>query len=117
MKISKYVTFVLLLLIPCATGLSQTTTATEQLKPVSETEKGGEDSVRPGVNKSFIDPNLDVDAYVKRFEIESRDWLIGHVRAGKEVFRAEIQDTGFTLVEEKKIDGFEENYFLKFRKN
>ena len=53
----------------------------------------------------------------ERIEGQTRDWLIGHVRAGKEVFRAEIQDAGFTLVEEKKIDGFEENYFLKFRKN
>jgi hypothetical protein len=43
--------------------------------------------------------------------------LIGHVRAGKEVFRAEILDAGFTLVDEKKIDGLKENYFLKFRKN
>jgi len=47
----------------------------------------------------------------------SREWLLGHVRAGKEVFRSEIQDAGFTLVEEKKIEGFKENYFLKFRKN
>ncbi len=210
---------------------------------------GGESSVKPGVNKSFIDPNLDVDSYVKRFEIESREvflnrerilaaceiekgdtvadvgagtglftrlfsvavgehgwvyavdiaprflshinaeaakqkltnisgvlcaensvnlppasadvvficdtyhhfefpkstlasinralkkdghlimidfdriegktreWLMGHVRAGKEVFLAEVEAAGFTLVEEKQIDGFEENYFLKFRKN
>lgn len=52
-----------------------------------------------------------------RIEGKSRDWLMGHVRAGKEVFRAEIQDAGFTLVEEKIMVGFEENYFLKFRKN
>jgi hypothetical protein len=42
---------------------------------------------------------------------------MGHVRAGKEVFLAEVEAAGFTLVEEKQIDGFEENYFLKFRKN
>jgi len=52
-----------------------------------------------------------------RVEGKSREWLMGHVRAGKEVFQAEIVEAGFTLVEEKKIDGFEENYFLKFRKN
>ncbi len=52
-----------------------------------------------------------------RIEGKSREWLMGHVRAGKEIFRAEVQDAGFTLVEEKKINGFEENYFLKFRKN
>jgi len=47
----------------------------------------------------------------------TRQWLLDHVRAGKEVFRAEIQDAGFTLVEEKKIEGLKENYFLKFKKN
>lgn len=52
-----------------------------------------------------------------RIEGKSREWLLGHVRAGKDVFRAEVQDAGFTLVEEKFIDGFKENYFLKFRKN
>ena len=53
----------------------------------------------------------------ERIEGKSRDWLINHVRAGKEVFRAEIMDAGFSLVEDKTIDGFEENYFLKFKKN
>ncbi len=48
---------------------------------------------------------------------ESREWLIGHVRAGKEVFRAEIMDAGFSLADEPNIEGFKENYFLKFRKN
>ena len=53
----------------------------------------------------------------ERIEGESREWLLGHVRAGKDVFRAEVQDAGFTLVQEKMIDGLKENYFLKFRKN
>jgi ubiquinone/menaquinone biosynthesis C-methylase UbiE/protein tyrosine phosphatase (PTP) superfamily phosphohydrolase (DUF442 family) len=47
----------------------------------------------------------------------SREWLIGHVRAGKDEFRLEIEDAGFSLDEEKKIAGFQENYFLKFSKN
>lgn len=51
-----------------------------------------------------------------RIEGKSRDWLLNHVRAGKEAFRAEIQDAGFTFVEEKFIDGFKENYFLVFQK-
>ncbi len=53
----------------------------------------------------------------ERIEGESRAWTMGHVRAGKEVFRAEIRDAGFKLAEEKQIDGFQENYFLKFRKD
>lgn len=48
---------------------------------------------------------------------QTRDWLLNHVRAGKEVFRAEIQDAGFTLAEEKRIEGLKENYFLKFHKS
>lgn len=31
------------------------------------------ESVRPGVNDRFLDPDLDVDAWVKRFEVESRE--------------------------------------------
>jgi ubiquinone/menaquinone biosynthesis C-methylase UbiE len=44
----------------------------------------------------------------------SREWLLDHVRAGKSVFRGEIETAGFVLDSEKKIDGFQENYFLKF---
>lgn len=46
----------------------------------------------------------------------SREWTLGHVRAGKEVFIDEIQDAGFELIAERKIPGFKENYFLEFRK-
>lgn len=46
----------------------------------------------------------------------SRDWLLGHVRAGKEVFRKEIETAGFEFVEEIKVPGFRENYFLRFRR-
>jgi ubiquinone/menaquinone biosynthesis C-methylase UbiE len=47
---------------------------------------------------------------------KTREWLLDHVRAGKEVFREEIEAGGFAFVEEVKISGFEENYFIKFRK-
>jgi len=46
----------------------------------------------------------------------SREWTLGHVRAGKEVFLDEIQSAGFELIAERKIPGFKENYFLEFRK-
>ena len=52
----------------------------------------------------------------ERIEGKTREWLLNHVRAGKDVFRAEIQDAGFRLIEEKKIKEFEENYFLVFKK-
>ena len=52
----------------------------------------------------------------KRIPGETREWTLNHVRAGQEVFRSEIEKAGFELVEEVDIDGFEDNYFLKFRK-
>lgn len=45
----------------------------------------------------------------------SREWTLGHVRAGKEVFRKEIEEAGFEFVEEVKIPAFQENYFLRFK--
>ena len=47
---------------------------------------------------------------------ESREFLLNHIRAGKEVFRKEIESAGFRLKAEEKIDGFQENYFLRFEK-
>ena len=32
-----------------------------------------EDSVKPGINEKFLDPNLKVDDWLKRFEVESRE--------------------------------------------
>ena len=52
----------------------------------------------------------------ERIEGQSREWTMGHVRAGKEVFKKEIEDAGLTFVEEVKMEGFKENYFLRFRK-
>lgn len=46
----------------------------------------------------------------------SREFILGHVRAGKEVFREEIVEAGFALTREIKIPGFKENYFLRFKK-
>ena len=50
----------------------------------------------------------------ERIEGVSSDWILGHVRAGKQVVRKEIEDAGFELVDEVKL--FKDNYFLKFRK-
>ena len=50
----------------------------------------------------------------RRVEGESSDWVMGHVRAGQEVFTLEIESMGFELIEE--IDLLEQNYMLRFRK-
>lgn len=52
----------------------------------------------------------------ERIPGQSRDWTLHHVRAGKEVFRSEIEHAGFTFRDEVRIDGFRENYFLRFEK-
>ena len=39
----------------------------------------------------------------ERIPGESREWTLGHVRAGKEVFQKEIVDSGLTFVEEVQI--------------
>ncbi|MEM6329070.1 MAG: methyltransferase domain-containing protein [Planctomycetota bacterium] len=46
----------------------------------------------------------------------TREWLLGHVRAGKEVFRQEIVDAGFVLRDEVRVEGFKENYLLRFKR-
>ncbi len=38
-----------------------------------KTEKGLGKSVKPGINAKFVDPDLNVDAWLKRFEVESRE--------------------------------------------
>ena len=53
----------------------------------------------------------------ERIPGKTRKWTMGHVRGGKEVFRGEIQNAGFKLVDDKWIKGFKENYFLKFKQD
>ena len=50
----------------------------------------------------------------ERVEGKSSEWILGHVRAGKEVVRQEVEAAGLEFVEEVEL--FEENYFVKFRK-
>ena len=45
----------------------------------------------------------------------STDWVMGHVRAGQEVFAQEITDAGFKQIEDKK-DMLKESYFVRFEK-
>lgn len=52
----------------------------------------------------------------ERIPGKSREFILGHVRADKEGFRAEIQAAGFDFIDEVMIEGFEENYLLRFRK-
>ena len=50
-----------------------------------------------------------------RIQGKSSDFVMGHVRAGQEVFTQEIVDAGFKQIEEKK-GLLKESYFLRFEK-
>ncbi len=52
----------------------------------------------------------------ERIPGESSEWILNHVRAGKEEFTAEIEAAGLKLEEALKIPGLKENYALRFRK-
>jgi len=61
---------------------------------------------RPGGQLVLID--------FHRIEGKSSEWVLGHVRAGQEVFTREIVTAGFKAVEEQRI--LKENYFVRFEK-
>lgn len=65
-------------------------------------------ALRPGGQLVVID--------FERIPGVSRDWTLGHVRAGKERFTSEIKQAGFRLIEEIDIPGLKENYFLRFER-
>ncbi len=64
-------------------------------------------ALKPGGTLVLID--------FKRIPGETSDFIMGHVRAGQEVFEAEVLTAGFEKVDEVK-DLLKENYFVKFRR-
>lgn len=64
-------------------------------------------ALKPGGEVVLID--------FQRIEGVSDEWILGHVRAGQNVFTKEILDSGFVQVEEK-LDLLDESYFVRFRK-
>ncbi|NOX55915.1 MAG: methyltransferase domain-containing protein [Planctomycetes bacterium] len=53
----------------------------------------------------------------KREKGKSSDWILKHVRAGKETFRKEIELWGFEFIDEKTFPAMKKSYFLRFRKS
>jgi predicted methyltransferase len=64
-------------------------------------------AVKPGGRVILID--------FRRVEGKSSEWVLSHVRAGQEVFEAEISKAGFKKTAEKQ-DLLKENYFVVFTK-
>jgi SAM-dependent methyltransferase len=65
-------------------------------------------AIRPGGSLVILD--------FERIPGESRDWVLEHVRAGKEAFRQEIESAGFRFEREVAVEGLKENYVLRFRR-
>jgi FkbM family methyltransferase len=63
-------------------------------------------ALKPGGQLVLID--------FRRIEGKSSKWILGHVRAGQEVFTKEIVDAGFREVGQEKL--LKENYFVRFEK-
>jgi predicted methyltransferase len=64
------------------------------------------EALRPGGQVILID--------FERIEGKSTDWILGHVRAGKEVFVREITASGFKMIGEEHL--LKENYLVRFEK-
>jgi ubiquinone/menaquinone biosynthesis C-methylase UbiE len=65
-------------------------------------------ALRPGGRLVVID--------FERIEGVTREWLLEHVRASKEVFRSEIEAAGFVFSGEFPVAGLSENYVIQFQK-
>jgi arylformamidase len=64
------------------------------------------DALRPGGRIILID--------FHRIEGKSREFIMGHVRAGQEVFVREVKSAGFKVIGEENF--LKENYFVRFEK-
>lgn len=64
------------------------------------------DALRPGGRLFVID--------FRRIPGVTRDWILGHVRAGQDTFRAEIESVGLRHIRDVEIPGLEENYAMEF---
>ncbi|MGF1467385.1 MAG: class I SAM-dependent methyltransferase [Sandaracinaceae bacterium] len=65
-------------------------------------------TIRPGGTLFIVD--------FERIPEVSSSFILGHVRADKAQVTEEVEDAGFTLVEEVTVAGVEENYLLRFRR-
>jgi ubiquinone/menaquinone biosynthesis C-methylase UbiE len=66
-------------------------------------------ALRPGGRLIIVD--------FERVAGVSREWVLGHVRAGKAEVRKEIEAAGFEFISETSVEGLQENYFMTFEKN
>ena len=63
-------------------------------------------AIRPGGELILIE--------FERIAGVTNDFIFKHVRAGRDVFRAEIEAAGFVYQDEIKLDGLDDNYIFRF---
>jgi ubiquinone/menaquinone biosynthesis C-methylase UbiE len=68
------------------------------------------------IRQALVPGGLFVVVDFERVEGVSREWILGHVRAGKETVRQEVEAAGFEFVDEVAVPAFKENYLLRFRR-
>ncbi len=73
-------------------------------------------STLASIHRALVDEGTLIVIDFERIPGRSREFILGHVRAGKQVFRGEIEAAGFEFLGETMLDGLQENYFLRFRK-
>ena len=64
------------------------------------------DAIEPGGELVLIE--------FHRIEGVTNEFIFRHVRAGREVFQAEIEAAGFRFENEIELDGLDDNYILRF---
>ena len=67
------------------------------------------EALRPGGRLVIVD--------FERIPGVTREWLMDHVRAGKEVVIEEIEASGFRYVDEVDVEGLVENYVVRFARD
>lgn len=65
-------------------------------------------AIRPGGQLVIVD--------FERIPGVSRKFIMGHVRCGKQKVIDEITAAGFVLIDEVKVKGLKENYFIRFKR-
>ncbi|MFK7896742.1 MAG: class I SAM-dependent methyltransferase [Myxococcota bacterium] len=66
------------------------------------------EAIRPGGELVLIE--------FERIPGETPAWLLKHVRAGRDVFQAEIEAAGFVWQDEIQLPGLDDNYIFRFKK-
>ncbi|WAS95326.1 class I SAM-dependent methyltransferase [Nannocystis punicea] len=66
------------------------------------------DALRPGGQLVLVE--------LERIPSKTSQWMLDHVRAGKDVFLKELLADGFELVREEAVPELKENYVLRLRK-